>query len=102
MYTANGLRQYVSACLVSPYNCIGSSSRRDCYVVSDSRMSGVMVAGYLFSLSSCISHCMASLLSGTASASGNEQCKDMKLLRKLAVVWAIKVYVLVNALFSIY
>ena len=58
------------------------------------------VAGYCFSLSSCTSHCVFSLLSGTDAASSNEPWQDMKMLRKLAVVWTMKMYRLVWILCS--
>jgi len=95
------LQQYVSACIMYRH-VTATDPLRDVMVTLFQTVGWVrdMVAGYRFSLSSCTSHCLLSLSSGNSAASSNEPWQDMKMLRKLAVVWAVKMYRFVRILYS--
>ena len=66
---------------VSPCNCIGSSSRLDCYIVSVGWVRD-MVAGYRFSLSSCTSHCFVVSLEWNFCSLQQRTLQDMKMLKE--------------------
>lgn len=93
VYTTDGAEAVrICMCHVSPCNCNGSSSRRDCYIVSDSGLSARHRTWV--SLLSFLLHIALRVVSLEWNFCSLQQrtLQDMKMVRKLAIVWTIKMY----------